>query len=164
MKKSKPFFLLFFLALFFISPTLSATDKKEEKEVKKQEAQIRSVADQKRQEEQKKIIEIENFVYTSKGRRDPFFATALNERKRSVAKKEEKVSYELEELRIVGILRTEGGFYAMMEDKQGNGMLFKVGDYVNKNMWIQEIRTDRIVFAYKLKEEIRTISMDVPKK
>lgn len=137
----------------------------ESQPVKKQETTATKGQDERKKDDRAMIdVQLENFVYTSKGKRDPFFATALYERKKTVAVKEEKVYYELEELKIVGILKTDRGFFAMMEDKQGNGILFKVGDYINKNMWIQEIRNDRIVFAYKLKDEIRTITMDVPKK
>lgn len=115
-------------------------------------------------EKEKKDLEFENFSYTSKGRRDPFFATVLSQRKRAAKEKLDKGGYELEELRIVGVLKTDRERFAMMEDRQGNGVLFRKGDYINKNLWIMDITDDKIVYGYRLKNEVRTIVMDLPEK
>jgi Tfp pilus assembly protein PilP len=107
---------------------------------------------------------LENFSYTSRGRRDPFFAIVLSERKKALREKKEKGGYELEELKVVGVLKTERGRFVMMEDKQGNGILFKKGDHVSTNLWIEEIGDEKIVYAYRLKNEIRTIAVELPQK
>ncbi|MCX7857890.1 MAG: pilus assembly protein PilP [Deltaproteobacteria bacterium] len=105
--------------------------------------------------------DLEEFTYTSKGKRDPFFAVILNQRKRALKEKSEKGGYELEELKVVGILKTDKEKLVMMEDKQGNGILFRRGDYINKNLWIVDISDEKIVCGYRLKNEVRTIVMDV---
>ena len=52
----------------------------------------------------------------------------------------------------------------MMEDAQGKGMLFKKGDFINKNLWVFDLLEDKVILAYKLKGDIRKIPMDIPRK
>jgi len=47
---------------------------------------------------------------------------------------------------------------------QGRGILFRKGDYLNKNLWIVDILDGNIVLGYKLKGEIRTFTLDIPRK
>ena len=75
-----------------------------------------------------------------------------------------KRGYELEELKLVGIMKTGNKNLAMMEDMQGKGMLFKKNDYLNKNLWIVNILAEKVEFGYKIKGEIRTFTIDIPRK
>ncbi|MCS7281369.1 MAG: pilus assembly protein PilP [Desulfobacterota bacterium] len=111
-----------------------------------------------------KDFQIDNFTYTSKDKRDPFFALILSQRKRMIKETEDKSGYDLEELKVVGVLKTEREKYALMEDRQGYGVLFKKGDYINKNLWIVDIADDRIVYGYRLRDEVRTVVVDIPTK
>lgn len=148
------------VAVSFAKADQESKDKKEERKEQKVSLQEKP-APQKKEE---KEFEIENFSYTSKGRRDPFFAEILDQRKRIAKEKYEKIGYELEELKVVGYMERGDDKFIMMEDKQGNGILFKKGDYINKNLWIVDITGEKIVYGYRLKDEIRTISMDLPGK
>jgi Tfp pilus assembly protein PilP len=105
-----------------------------------------------------------DFSYTSKNRRDPFepvFLTKLKQRQVSGALKE---GYELEELKLVGMLRSGAAKFAVMEDMQGKGLLFKQGDFVNKTTWIMEVDEERVVMAYRIKGDIRKFAIDIPRK
>jgi Tfp pilus assembly protein PilP len=105
-----------------------------------------------------------DFSYTSKDRRDPFepvFLTKLKQRQVSGALKE---GYELEELKLVGMLRSGAAKFAVMEDMQGKGLLFKQGDFVNKTTWIMEVDEERVVMAYRIKGDIRKFAIDIPRK
>jgi len=75
-----------------------------------------------------------------------------------------KRGYELEELRLVGIMKAGNINIAMMEDMQGKGILFKKNDYLNKNLWIVDILADKVEFGYKIKGEIKTFTLDIPRK
>jgi Tfp pilus assembly protein PilP len=105
-----------------------------------------------------------DFSYTSKDRRDPFepiFLAKLKQRQASGALKE---GYELDELKLVGLLRTGGGKFAMMEDMQGKGLLFKQGDFINKTTWISDVDEKQVTVAYRIKGDIRKIAIDIPRK
>ena len=52
----------------------------------------------------------------------------------------------------------------MMEDMQGKGLLFKKGDFLNRNMWIFDVLQDKVILAYKLRGDIHKISLDIPRK
>ncbi len=75
-----------------------------------------------------------------------------------------KRGYELEELRLVGIINAGNNNIVMMEDMQGKGILFKRNDYLNKNLWIVNILVDKVEFGYKVKGEIKTFILDIPRK
>ncbi|HOE16308.1 MAG TPA: pilus assembly protein PilP [Syntrophorhabdaceae bacterium] len=115
---------------------------------------------------------LNNFSYSAESRRDPFEPVNLIKAKRSrestlIKDKKgvaEDAGYELEELKLVGILRTEKRRLAMMEDMQGKGIIFKKDDYLNKNLWVVDVQDTRVVFGYKLKGEVRNINVDIPKK
>lgn len=115
---------------------------------------------------------LNNFNYSAESRRDPFEPVNLIKAKRSrestLIKDKKGVAqdagYELEELKLVGILRTEKRRLAMMEDMQGKGIIFKKDDYLNKNLWVVDVQDTRVLFGYKLKGEVRNIIVDIPKK
>jgi Tfp pilus assembly protein PilP len=75
-----------------------------------------------------------------------------------------KEGYELEELKLVGVLKTSGARFAMMEDMQGKGLLFKKGDHLNKSTWILDIEDEKILVAYSVKGDIRKVAIDIPRK
>jgi len=119
--------------------------------------------------------DIGDFEYKSEGRRDPFEPVLLNKEKAkkdirisTKAKKvtEEKMGYELEELRLVGVLKSDKGMMAMMENAKGEGIFYRKGDPLNNQlgMWVADITNSNVVFAYKLKGEIRKVVVDLPNK
>ncbi len=122
--------------------------------------------EQKKPEESPKF-NIGDFTYSATNRRDPFeslFYTKLQKSARVNKSKESiKEGYELEELRFVGILKAGNTRIAMMEDMQGRGIFFRKGDYLNKNLWIVDVLDAHIVLGYKLKGEIRTFTLDIPR-
>ncbi len=110
---------------------------------------------------------IGDFTYSAINRRDPFesmFHTKLQRSKQARSFKTTKEGYELEELKLVGILKAGDTRVAMMEDMQGRGILFRKGDYLNKNLWIVDILEGHVVLGYRLKGEIRTFAIDIPRK
>jgi Tfp pilus assembly protein PilP len=104
------------------------------------------------------------FTYTSKDRRDPFEPVFLSKVKQSQAAGALKEGYEMEELKLVGMLKSGGSKFAMMEDVQGKGLLFKQGDFVNKNTWIMDVNDEKVTMAYKIKGDIRKFDIDIPRK
>lgn len=105
-----------------------------------------------------------DFVYSAEGRRDPFEAVYLTRVKKSRESATVKKGYELEELKLVGTLKTDKGRFAMMEDMQGRGILFKKGDFLNNSLWVTDVQEGRVVLAYKLKGDTRNINIDIPRK
>lgn len=105
-----------------------------------------------------------DFVYSAEGRRDPFEAVYLTRVKKSNESATVKKGYELEELKLVGTLKTDRGRFAMMEDRQGRGILFKKGDFLNNSLWVTDVQEGRVVLAYKLKGDTRNINIDIPRK
>lgn len=116
---------------------------------------------------------VEDFSYASEGTRDPFEPILLMKAKTSRGmtvrtskdKKEpqEKTGYELEALRLVGVIKSDKGMIAMMEDTQGKGIFFKKGDHLNKNMWVIDVTTSNVVLGYKTKGETKKLTVDIPK-
>lgn len=105
-----------------------------------------------------------DFSYTSKDRRDPFepvFLTKLKQRQVSGALKE---GYELEELKLVGVLKSGGAKFAVMEDTQGKGLFFKQGDFINKTTWIMEVDEEKVTMGYRIKGDVRKFDIDIPRK
>ena len=132
-----------------------------------------NAAEQKKPPAQKPTApSLNDFTYKAENRRDPFEPVNLIKAKRSresrLVKDKKGVvqdaGYELEELRLVGILRTDKRRLAMMEDMQGHGIIFKKYDYLNKNLWVVDVEDARVIFGYKLKGDIRNIIVDIPKK
>lgn len=107
---------------------------------------------------------VSDFEYTSENRRDPFEPVYLARVKRSKEATSLKRGYELEELKLVGILKTDKERFALMEDTQGKGIMFKKGDHLNNNLWVADVVEGRVVLAYRLKNDIKNINIDIPKK
>ncbi|HQB33656.1 MAG: hypothetical protein BWX92_00681 [Deltaproteobacteria bacterium ADurb.Bin135] len=105
-----------------------------------------------------------DFDYTSENRRDPFEPVYLERFKKNKEANSLKRGYELEELKLVGILKTDKTRFAMMEDMQGKGIMFKKGDSLNNNLWVADVVDGRVVLAYRLKNDIKSINIDIPKK
>jgi Tfp pilus assembly protein PilP len=126
----------------------------------------------KEQQTKKEVVkfDIGDFEYKSEGKRDPFEPVLLLKAKsaREVKNVKDKKStadvlgYELEELKLVGVLKSDKGMMAMMEDTQGKGIFFRKGDPINQNMWVADISNSNVVFAYKLKGEIKGVVVDLP--
>lgn len=105
-----------------------------------------------------------DFSFAGENLRNPFEPVYLLKAKRDrTVKGDGKNSFELDELKFVGTLKTDKGRSAMMEDMRGKGMLFKKGDYLNRNLWVLEVAENRVVLGYKLKDEVRTMNVDIPK-
>jgi Tfp pilus assembly protein PilP len=120
---------------------------------------------QPKKEEVPKNPDLGNFTYSSENRRDPFEPVYLQKMKETKERTGVvKSGYELEELKLVGIVRADNGKYAMMEDIQGKGILFKKGDFLNSNLWIEEVQEGKVLLAYKTKRGTRSIVMDIAKK
>ena len=119
-----------------------------------------------------KKIDLGDFTYTSEGRRDPFEPVLLLKAKssrevkliRNKKRADAPIGYELEELRLVGVLKSGKGMIAMMEDTQGKGIFFRKGDHLNQNMWVVDISSSNVVLGYKLKGEIKKVVVDIPTK
>jgi Tfp pilus assembly protein PilP len=105
-----------------------------------------------------------DFVYTSENKRDPFEPLYLLKIRQDKVAGASKRGYELEELKLVGVLKTGNNRYAMMENMQGKGITFKKGDFLNNNLWISDIIDSKVILSYKLKGEIKRIELDIPKK
>lgn len=152
---SKSSFIALILVLIIECTGINAAEQKKPPEVKSENAQA-----------------LNDFTYKAESRRDPFEPVNLIKAKRSRESKLIKdkkgaiqdVGYELEELKLVGILRTDKRRLAMMEDMQGKGIIFKKDDYLNQNLWVVDVQDTRVVFGYKLKGEVRNIIVDIPKK
>jgi hypothetical protein len=109
--------------------------------------------------------DIGDFTYTSQDRRDPFEQVhLLKMSKKNLGTGVEKSGYELEELKLVGVIKTGAVTFAVMEDTQGKGMMFKRGDFINSNMWLLDFLEDKVVFGYRLRGDIRKIAVDLPRK
>jgi Tfp pilus assembly protein PilP len=105
-----------------------------------------------------------DFSYSSQDRRDPFDPVYLRAAKNRQMASVRKPGYELEELKVVGVVKTGAVKFAMMEDTQGRGLMFKTGDFINKNLWVVDILDDKIVMGYKLRRDTRKIVVDIPRK
>jgi hypothetical protein len=121
-------------------------------------------AEVKKPEPPKPAYDMGGFSYKSEGRRDPFEALHVVRLRQDKSAKALKKGYELEELKAVGIVKTEKTRLVLMEDMQGKGLLFKKGDQINPNLWVTDVLDGKVALAYRLKGETRQITMDVPRK
>lgn len=106
---------------------------------------------------------INDFAYTSQ-RRDPFERALAFKTKRQVGQEAMRTGYELEELKLVGVMKAGPERFAVMEDMQGKGLLFKKGQNLNSNLWVSEILDERIVLGQRLKGDTRLITLNIPRK
>lgn len=124
---------------------------------------------------------VEDFTFNPEEARNPFEPVLLLKAKSSrgasvqpapgnkskkAAKpaKAEKLDYELEELRLVGVIKSGTGMIAMMEDSQGKGVFFRKGDFLNKNLWVMDVSATGVMLGYKAKGEIKKIAVNIPVK
>jgi Tfp pilus assembly protein PilP len=105
-----------------------------------------------------------DFSYNSQDRRDPFESVYEAKTRKTVPDSKQKEGYELEELKLVGVVKTGDVKFVMMEDVQGRGLLFKKGDFINSSVWLLDILEDKVILAHKLRGDIRKIAMDIPRK
>lgn len=75
-----------------------------------------------------------------------------------------KTGYELEELKLVGVMKAGADKFAVMEDIQGKGLLFKKGQNLNSNMWISDILEEKIILSHRLRGDVRMITLNIPRK
>ena len=139
--RSKSLFLMAFFAFTFVGLCVFASEKA---------PQQRSGPD--------------DFSYSAQDRRDPFESVYEAKTKNQLPGSKQKDGYELEELKLVGIVKTGDVKFAMMEDVQGRGLLFKKGDFLNSSLWLLDVLEDKVILAHKLRGDIRKISMDIPRK
>jgi Tfp pilus assembly protein PilP len=111
-----------------------------------------------------KVVQIESFSYSAKDRRDPFEVLYQARAIKPTPSVQKKAGYELEELKVVGVVKSGAVKFAVMEDIQGKGLFFKKGDFINSSMWIEEILDNQVVFAHKLRGDVRKIPIDIPRK
>jgi Tfp pilus assembly protein PilP len=154
--------LALLIGLIFISAGRSSYSADPKVEQKKTESQKTEAVPNNVEAPPK--FNVADFVYSSEGRRDPFQSLPLARLRDTKMKKTTKRGYELEELKIVGLLKTDKSKYVMMEDVQGKGITFQKGDYLNSNLWVVDVLDGNVVFGYKLKEEIKKFTVDVPRK
>jgi hypothetical protein len=118
--------------------------------------------------EQKKpggpALNVSDFVFSTENRRNPFEPVNLLKAKQHRESGGIKAGYELEELRLVGTVKSDKKRVAMMEDMQGKGVMLKKGDFINNNLWVVDIPENKVVLGYKLKGEVKKIDVDLPKK
>jgi len=153
-----PFYIVVFILALFLLITIcqGMVFAQSKTEPKKQEV--------KKDEPVPPKFNVGNFTYTSSNKRDPFEPIYLTNPKQPGKVNGLKKGYELEELKLVGIMKAGNKNIAMMEDMQGKGILFKKNDYLNKNLWIVDILAEKVEFGYKIKGEIRTFTIDIPRK
>ena len=160
------FFGFFIITNVFAQKPVSATKDMQNKE----ENAIQKKGHIKENESSK--YDINDFQYSSEGKRDPFEAILL---KKAIAAKEIKTTkvkkviaqsneYELEAMKLVGVMKSDKGMIAMMEDSQGKGVFFRKNDPLNRNMWIADISAKDVTLAYKLKGEIKKVVVEIPEK
>jgi Tfp pilus assembly protein PilP len=107
---------------------------------------------------------LNDFSYTAQDRRDPFESVYETKTKKAISDSKQKEGYELEELKLVGVVKTGNVKFAIMEDVQGRGLMFKKGDFLNNSLWLFDILQDQVILAHKLRGDIRKIAMDIPRK
>lgn len=115
-------------------------------------------------EEVKAKAGIGDFTYSAENRRNPFEPIFLLKVRQAREAFSTKKDYELDELKLVGILKADSKRFAMMEDTQGKGVLFKKGDFLHSNLWVSDILEDKVIFNSKMRGEVSRIAIEIPKK
>ena len=185
MKKATTILIVFIILLFTTS--LFAQKATESQPKSKSEQQKKSAvdsnaktapADPKEKAEQPgvpgdKKYDVGDFSFSSstKDTRDPFDSLYLNRLKKarytysSKGKKDGAIKhgYELEELRLVGIIKRDHNRFAMMEDLQGKGVLFKKGDPINPKISVLDIDESKVTLGLKIKGTVKKIELEIQK-
>ena len=112
------------------------------------------------------------YVYNPAGKRDPFktFIESVTEKKeRAAAPVSPLQSYDLNALRLVGIMMLPGKKVAIVEDPSGKGYHVKVGTHIGLNDGVVvEILKDEVIVEEKyldetLQTKARKVSVKIPK-
>ena len=112
------------------------------------------------------------YVYNPAGKRDPFktFIESVTEKKeRAAAPVSPLQSYDLNTLRLVGIMMLPGKKVAIVEDPSGKGYHVKVGTHIGLNDGVVvEILKDEVIVEEKYLDETlqtraRKVSVKIPK-
>ena len=112
------------------------------------------------------------YVYNPAGKRDPFrtFIESVTEKKeRAAAPVSPLQSYDLNTLRLVGIMMLPGKKVAIVEDPSGKGYHVKVGTHIGLNDGVVvEILKDEVIVEEKyldetLQTKARKVSVKIPK-
>ena len=107
------------------------------------------------------------YVYNPAGKRDPFKSFIDTEKKaRPAAPATPLQSYDLNTLRLVGIMMLPGKKVAIVEDPSGKGYHVKVGTHIGLNDGVVvEILKDEVIVEEKyLDETLQTRTRKVPVK
>lgn len=115
------------------------------------------------QTEKAKVPNMNDFTYTSQ-RRDPFERALAFRAKKQLGVEALKTGYELDELKLVGVMKAGTEKFAVMEDIQGKGVLFKKGQNLNGNLWISDILEEKIILGHRLRGDVRMITLNIPRK
>lgn len=116
------------------------------------------------QPDKARTTNINDFTYTSQ-RRDPFErAVAFKAKNQPPGTDLVKAGYELEELKLVGVMKAGTEKFAVMEDMQGKGLLFKKGQNLNSTLWVSDILEEKIILGHRLKGDTRLITLNIPRK
>jgi len=112
------------------------------------------------------------YVYNPAGKRDPFrtFIESVTEKKeRAAAPVTPLQNYDLNTLRLVGIMMLPGKKVAIIEDPSGKGYHVKVGTHIGLNDGVVvEILKDEVIVEEKyldetLQTKARKVSVKIPK-
>lgn len=101
------------------------------------ETLARTQEKQKTQEPQVKLQFGEKYFYSSRGKKDPFKPDVMEE---------EGELLNVSEAKLLGIIRSEEGNVALLQDRRGVGYVLKEGDRV-RNGRVVRIESDRVIFA-----------------
>jgi len=174
-------FLTVLFSLFFLGgiavgicwSQATATPAKQPSPSSTQQTAQTQPAQQKQQVGEQKKFDAGAFTYSGKERRDPFepiFLLRVKKSRESISGRlagkssGARKGYELEELKLVGIIMKEKNRYAMMEDSEGRGVLFKKGDPVNPNLTVLDVETMKVVFGYRIKGEVKKFELEIKRK
>lgn len=113
--------------------------------------------------EKVKPSSLNDFTYTSQ-RRDPFERALAFRSRNQLGAETLKAGYELEELKLVGVMKAGIEKFAVMEDMQGKGLLFKKGQNLNNNLWVSDILEEKIILGHRLRGDVRMITLNIPRK
>ncbi|MGB9824337.1 MAG: AMIN domain-containing protein [Candidatus Hydrothermia bacterium] len=91
----------------------------------------------KTEEKQYKLEVGEKYFYSSRGKKDPFKPEAFGE---------EEELLNVSEAKLLGIIKSDEGNVALLQDRRGVGYVLKEGDRV-RNGRVVKIESDRVVFA-----------------
>ncbi|MDO8445235.1 MAG: pilus assembly protein PilP [Deltaproteobacteria bacterium] len=116
-------------------------------------------------------VKKEEYAYDAAGKRDPFKPFIELEKKGAPAKVplSPLQAYDVNELRLVGIILLPGKRVAMIEDPAGKGYNVTVGVLIGKNDGkVVEILKDEVIVEEKLVDETgqpktRKVSITIPK-